>query len=50
MPETPEGSVYQLTDEEAEDIDEALLELERGEVATEDEVRAVFNRFRAADR
>lgn len=45
--EAAETSVYQLTDEEAADIDEALQEMERGEVASEEEVRAVFNRFRA---
>ena len=45
--EASEDPVYQLTDEEAADIDEALRELERGDVASEKDVKAVFNRFRA---
>ena len=40
-------SVYQLSEEEAADIEEALQEMERGEVGTEEEVKAVFDRFRA---
>jgi hypothetical protein len=45
--EAGEEPVYQFTDEEAADIDEALREIERGEVASEEEVKAVFNRYRA---
>lgn len=36
--------VYDLTPEEEADLDEALRELERGEVASDEEVAAVFNR------
>jgi predicted transcriptional regulator len=45
--EARDTSTYQLSEEEAADIDEALKEVERGEVATEEEVKVVFNRFRA---
>jgi predicted transcriptional regulator len=44
--EARETSIYQLSEEEAADIDEALAEAERGEVASEEEVKAVFDRFR----
>jgi hypothetical protein len=37
---------YQLSDEESADIDAALEELARGEVASDEEVAAVFNRYR----
>ncbi len=37
---------YQLSDEESADIDAALEELARGEVASDQEVAAVFNRYR----
>jgi hypothetical protein len=37
---------YELSDEEAADIDAALEEVARGEVASEEEVAAVFNRYR----
>jgi predicted transcriptional regulator len=40
-------TIYQLSEEEAADIDEALQEMERGEVASEEEVKAMFDRFRA---
>lgn len=38
--------VYDLSDEEAADIEEGLREIERGEVATAQEVAALFNRIR----
>lgn len=37
--------VYQLTPEEESDIDEALAEAERGELATEEDVRAVWAKY-----
>jgi hypothetical protein len=37
---------YQATDEELRAIDEAIAELERGEVASEAQVRSAFARFR----
>ena len=44
--EARDTSVYQLSEEEAADIDEALKEVERGEVASEEEVKTVFDRLR----
>jgi len=43
--------VYELSEEELADIEEGLKEIERGEVATEEEVAALFSRSRkdAAD-
>jgi ribosome assembly protein YihI (activator of Der GTPase) len=38
--------VYILTDEERRLVREGLAELDRGEVATEEEVRAVFDKYR----
>jgi len=38
--------VYQATQEELRAIDEALGEIDRGEVASEEEVAAVFAKFR----
>lgn len=38
--------VYRLTDEERADLDAALAEVERGEVASDAEVAALFARFR----
>ena len=38
--------VYHLTDEERRLVDEGLAELDRGEVASEAEVRAVFDKYR----
>jgi hypothetical protein len=38
--------VYHLSEEELEDIEAALEEVERGEVASDDEVAAVFNKYR----
>ena len=41
------GGVYHATQEELRAIDEALKEIDRGEVASEEEVAAVFAKFRA---
>ena len=38
--------VYQLSEDELADIEEGLKEIERGEVATDEEVAALFNRAR----
>ncbi len=38
--------VYTLTDEERRLVREGLAELDRGEVATDAEVRAVFDKYR----
>jgi hypothetical protein len=42
-----EDEIYVLTEEEQRLIREGLGELDRGEVATEAEVRAVFDKYRA---
>jgi predicted transcriptional regulator len=39
--------VYVLSDEERRLVQEGLTELDRGEMASEDEVRAVFDKYRA---
>ena len=39
--------IYTLTDEERRLVREGLDELDRGEVATDAEVRAVFDKYRA---
>jgi hypothetical protein len=41
-----DNAVYELTPEEEADLDEALRELERGEIASAEEVAAVFTRSR----
>lgn len=41
-----ERPVYVLSDEERADIQEALAEIERGEVASDEEVEALFARYR----
>jgi predicted transcriptional regulator len=41
-----DDSVYALTDEERRLVREGLDELDRGEVATEEQVRAVFDKYR----
>ncbi len=46
--EARRSGVYHATDEELRAIDEALAAVERGEVATEEEVEAVFAKFRAS--
>ena len=38
--------VYELTDEELADIEEAEAEAERGEFATDEEVKALFDPYR----
>jgi hypothetical protein len=40
-------AVYCLSEEERRLVGEGLAELDRGEVASEAEVRAVFNKYRA---
>jgi predicted transcriptional regulator len=44
--EAQDSDLYRLSEEERADIDQALEELARGEVATDEEVAAVFNIFR----
>lgn len=39
------GGVYRLTDEEISIIDEALAEVERGEIASEEHVAAMKSRY-----
>ena len=39
---------YHATDEELRAIDEAIAELDRGEVASDEQVRAAFAKFRGA--
>jgi hypothetical protein len=41
-----DDEVYRLTDEEHRLVDESLAELDRGEAASEVEVRAVFDKYR----
>ena len=40
-------AVYQLSENERRLVREGLAELERGDIATEAEVRAVFDKYRA---
>ena len=42
-----DSDVYRLSDDERRAIDEGLAELDRGEIATEAQVRAVFDKYRA---
>ena len=44
--EGEEGGVYRLSDEERAEVRAALAEIERGEVASEEEVATLFNRRR----
>ncbi len=44
--ETQDAAPYRLSDEEAADIEAALEEVARGEVASDEEVAKVFNRYR----
>ena len=44
--EGEEGGVYRLSDEERAEVSAALAEIERGEVASEEEVATLFNRRR----
>ena len=41
-----DDEVYRLTDEERRLVDESLAELNRGEAASEVEVRSVFDKYR----
>ncbi len=41
-----DDEVYRLSDEERRLVREGLAELDRGEVASEAEVRAVFDKYR----
>ncbi len=45
--EARRAGVYRATAEELEAIDEAIAELDRGEAASEAEVRAAFAKFRS---
>ncbi len=44
--ERKHGGVYRLDDEERTDIREALAEIARGEVASDEEVKATFDDLR----
>ncbi len=44
--EKAHGLHYELSPEEEADIEEGLAEAERGEFATDEEVKAVFDRYR----
>jgi hypothetical protein len=46
--ERKHSGVYRLDDEERADIREGLAEIERGEVASDDDVRATFDDLRRA--
>ena len=46
--EARRSGVYHATPEELRAIDEAIAELDRGEVASEAQVRAAFAKFRGA--
>ena len=41
------GGTYALSDEERRLVHEGFAELDRGEVASEEQVRAVFDKYRA---
>jgi hypothetical protein len=44
--EGQEAALYHLSEDERADIETALEELARGEIASDAEVDAVFNRYR----
>ena len=46
--EVQDASPYRLTDEQREQVRAALEEAERGEFASDEEVAAVFDRYRRA--
>ena len=46
--EARDASPYRLTEEQREQIRAALKEVEQGEFASDDEVAAVFDRYRGA--
>ena len=39
------GGIYRLTDEEQSEMNDALAEVERGEIASEDDVAAMKRRY-----
>ena len=41
-----DDDLYHLTDDERNEVQQGLAELERGEIATDEEVRAVCKRIR----
>lgn len=43
---TQSDNLYRATPEELKAIDEAVAEVERGEIATDEEVEAVFAKYR----
>jgi hypothetical protein len=44
--EADRPAIYQLSEEELADIEAALEEVDRDEVASDDEVAAVFDKYR----
>jgi hypothetical protein len=46
--EAQDASPYRLTDEQRKQVRAALKEVERGEFASDEEVAAVFDRYRRA--
>ena len=44
--EAQDAGPYRLSEEERADIEAALAEVDRGEIASDAEVAAVFNRYR----
>ena len=45
--EQQDSSFYELSDEELAEIEVALEEADRGEFATDEEMKALFDRYRA---
>lgn len=45
--ERQETDIYELSDEELADIEEALAEADRGEFASEEDVAALFAKYRS---
>jgi predicted transcriptional regulator len=45
--EQQDSSVYELSEEELAEIEVALEEADRGEFATDEEMKALFDRYRA---
>ena len=46
--EEQDSAVYDLSEEELAEIELALEEADRGEFATDDEMKALFDRYRGA--
>ena len=46
--EEQDSSVYELSDDELTEIEEAEREADRGEFASDEEVKALFDRYRNA--